>query len=169
MTKQWEERVGNVTERRGKKYILVHDFMRDPTVKTVAQRLAHLTGAEIWQVSPHPLHYGQRFFRTAGPEEFLWLIRHAECVVSNSFHVTAFSLIFQRDVFVVNRGDGLNNRMADVLQRFGIIHRLVDETTPDNTLRQHIDHTRVTAEIERQAAASQQWLNQHTAGICPPK
>lgn len=63
-------------------------------------------------------------------------------------------------MFVVNRGDGLNNRMADVLQRFDISHRLVDETTPDDTLLQHIDHTWVTAEIERQTIASQLWLKQ---------
>ncbi len=158
LTQQWAERAGNVPQCRGQKYILVHDFMRDPTVKKVAQRLARLRGAEIWQVSPHPLRYGQRFFRTAGPEEFLWLIRHADCVVSNSFHVTAFSLLFQRDVFVVNRGDGLNNRMADVLRRFDISQRLVDVTTPDATLLQPIDYPHVSAEVERQAETSRQWL-----------
>lgn len=158
LTQQWAERTGNVPQCRGQKYILVHDFMRDPTVKKVAQRLARLRGAEIWQVSPHPLRYGQRFFRTAGPEEFLWLICHADCVVSNSFHVTAFSLLFQRDVFVVNRGDGLNNRMADVLRRFDISQHLVDATTPDATLLQPIDYPCVSAEIERQADASRQWL-----------
>ena len=168
LTDQWAKRAESPLST-GKRYILVQDFMRDPKVKAVALRLADLTGAEIWQVSPRPLHYGNRYFRTAGPEQFLWLIRHAECVVSNSFHVTAFSLIFQRDVFVVNRGDGLNNRMADVLSRFGISHRLVDDTTPDDTLLQHIDHDRVTAEIERQADASRQWLNQQTAEACPPE
>ena len=168
LTDQWAKRTETPLPT-GKRYILVQDFMRDPKVKAVALRLAGLTGAEIWQVSPHPLHYGNRYFRTAGPEQFLWLIRHAECVVSNSFHVTAFSLIFQRDVFVVNRGDGLNNRMADVLSRFDISHRLVDDTTPDDTLLQHIDHDRVTAEIEQQADASRQWLNQQTAEACPPE
>ncbi len=162
MAERWVGEHGMAATIEGKRYILVHDFMRDPTIKAVAKRLARLTGAEIWQVSPRPLHYGKRFFRTTGPEQFLWLIRHAACVVSNSFHVTAFSLLFQRDVFVVNRGDGLNNRMADVLQRFGIAHRLVDTTTPDALLLQHIDYAHVTAEIDRQATASKQWLDAQT-------
>ncbi len=157
ITDRWAERTGTIAPM-GKRYILVQDFMRSREIRTVAQRLARLRGAEIWQVSPHPLRYGQRFFRTAGPEEFLWLIRHADCVVSNSFHVTAFSLLFQRDVFVVNRGDGLNNRMADVLRRFDISQRLVDVTTPDATLLQPIDYPHVSAEVERQADTSRQWL-----------
>lgn len=161
ITDQWAERTGTAAPT-GKRYILVQDFMRSREIRAVAQRLARLHGAEIWQVSPHPLRYGQRFFRTAGPEEFLWLIRHAECVVSNSFHVTAFSLLFQRDVYVVNRRDGLNNRMADVLRRFGIEQRLVTATTPDATLLQPLDYPRITAEIERQAAASQSWLDAQT-------
>ncbi len=168
-TDQWAKRVGTPLPT-GKRYILVQDFMRSREIRTIAKRLARLRGAEIWQVSPRPLCYGQRFFRTAGPEEFLWLIRHAECVVSNSFHVTAFSLIFQRDVFVVNRGDGLNNRMADVLRRFGISHRLVDAATPDTTLLQHIDYPCLSAEMERQTEASRQWLKQEiktTNPSCP--
>ena len=150
---------------QGEQYILVQDFMRDDAIRRTAQRIARLTGWRIWQVSPYRLGYADRSFRTAGPEQFLWLIRNARCVVSNSFHVTAFSLIFGRDAFVVNRSDGLNNRMADLLHRFDIEYRLVTADTPDTTLLQPLDYQRITVDIERQADMSRQWLNEEIENL----
>ena len=143
---------------QGEQYILVQDFMRDDAIRRTAQRIARLTGWRIWQVSPYRLGYADRSFRTAGPEQFLWLIRNARCVVSNSFHVTAFSLIFGRDAFVVNRSDGLNNRMADILGRLSLKSRLVNGETPDNVLTAAIDYTRVTPLLQKYTQQSREWL-----------
>ena len=143
---------------QGEQYILVQDFMRDDAIRRTAQRIARLTGWRIWQVSPYRLGYADRCFRTAGPEQFLWLIRNARCVVSNSFHVTAFSLIFGRDAFVVNRSDGLNNRMADILGRLDLKNRLVNDETPDNVLTAAIDYTRVTPLLQKYTQQSREWL-----------
>ena len=143
---------------QGEQYILVQDFMRDDAIRRTAQRIARLTGWRIWQVSPYRLGYADRSFRTAGPEQFLWLIRNARCVVSNSFHVTAFSLIFGRDAFVVNRSDGLNNRMADILGRLDLKNRLVNDETPDNVLTAAIDYTRVTPLLQKYTQQSREWL-----------
>lgn len=40
-----------------------------------------------------------------GPEEFLWLIRHAEKVITDSFHAAAFSLIFEKKFLIISGGD----------------------------------------------------------------
>lgn len=36
-----------------------------------------------------------------GPQEFLWLVKNAKCVFTNSFHGTAFSIIFDRPFMTV--------------------------------------------------------------------
>lgn len=64
---------------------------------------------------------------TSGPREFLWLIRHAQCVVTDSFHATAFSILFHKSFWALPRykAANKNRRLLDVLQEFGLQNRMV--------------------------------------------
>lgn len=42
-----------------------------------------------------------KFVRTAGPAEFLWLIENASGVITSSFHGTAFSIMFGKPVIAI--------------------------------------------------------------------
>lgn len=55
------------------------------------------------------------------PQQFVWLIEHAECIITNSFHGTVFSLIFGKR-FAISKKNGLkkNNRVANLLQLYGM-------------------------------------------------
>lgn len=57
------------------------------------------------------------FFLHNSPAEFLSWIYHSECVFTNSFHGTAFSLIFNKHLFSdIQMTDGnINNRVNDLL------------------------------------------------------
>lgn len=59
-----------------------------------------------------------------GPEQWLYLIRNARYVFTNSFHGTAFSVLFERDLYVeVPSHNG--SRLRQVLESFGMEHREV--------------------------------------------
>lgn len=61
-----------------------------------------------------------------GPEQWLYLIHHARYVFTNSFHGTAFSVLFERDVYVqVPNHNG--SRLRQVLESFGMESREVRE------------------------------------------
>lgn len=56
-----------------------------------------------------------KYIRCAGPEEFLWLIDHASCVVSSSFHGIAFSVLFGKPLVAMPdppRPDRINNLLS---------------------------------------------------------
>ena len=55
-------------------------------------------------------------------------ILNADTVLSNSFHATAFSMIFEKDFFVVNRKENINARMKDLLESVGLSRRLVTDS-----------------------------------------
>jgi len=58
----------------------------------------------------------------AGPAEFLWLIHHADFVLSDSFHAIVFSILFQRPFVAFDRVDHLeamNSRMETLVGTFG--------------------------------------------------
>ncbi len=100
----------------GEKYVLVYDFMNSPLVHQEAERIAKGKGLKIYSIGDKRLHYCNKNFIYATPQTFLGLIKNATHVVSNSFHGTAFAMLFGIPYSVVNREDGLNVRMRDLAQ-----------------------------------------------------
>ena len=154
--KQWSQIESH--EGEDEDYVLVYDFMNDPHIRAVAQRLAHHYDCKVVSIGGRKLNYAQKCYRNEGPSSFVSLIKNARCVVSNSFHGTAFSMIFGRDFFVVNRKDGLNSRMRDLLSHFGLIHRLVDSSASDATLLSSIHYESVVPILAQDIEFSKRWL-----------
>lgn len=153
----WDKMDGSV-EIPSNPYLVVYDFENSAELKAVAKRIARLKGYKIVSVSPITLSYANYNYRFKGPDAFVSLIRHAECVVSNSFHGSAFALIFKKDFFVVNRADGLNKRMSDLLEHYGISDRLVSAQSPDSALSASIDYGKVSPLVNDDAEYSRKWL-----------
>ena len=99
-------------------YLLVYDFDRNPKVAEISRQLARERGWKIYTIFPSD--YGDRCCWDCGPLEFISLVRNAQCVLSNSFHGTAFALIFQRPFLVLPRGEQINTRMEDLLAELGL-------------------------------------------------
>ncbi len=53
-----------------------------------------------------------------GPSEFIWLVKHCELMLTDSFHGTVFSYIYDRPVKVFHRSDNLssmNSRLTNLI------------------------------------------------------
>lgn len=145
-------------------YVLIYNFEPKGPISIVADRLARLIKCKIYSVGPYAMPYAQKNFVNNGPLDFVALIKGAQCVVSNSFHATAFALIYSRDTFVVNRQDGLNQRMKDLLEDYGLGDRLISPTASDAQLIEHIDYCKVNPILEKSIANSKDWLDKNTNG-----
>lgn len=108
---------------RDKRYLLVYDFDNNPEIQKIAGELAKKRDLKI--ISVFPMEGADEIYMDMGPLEFLGTILNADTVLSNSFHATAFSLIFQKDFFVVNRNESINTRMRDLLESVGLSTRLI--------------------------------------------
>lgn len=67
-------------------------------------------------------------FYGVGPEEFVYLLGHAGFVFTDSFHATAFSILYQIPFFVVSRNYGnieMNSRIHTLLEHFSFEKRYV--------------------------------------------
>lgn len=85
-----------------------------------------------------------------GPSEFLSRIDQAEYVVTNSFHGTAFSIIFEKEFYsfsCYNAGVNVSLRMENLLQEVGLEDRF--NPTIQNVLTD-INYETVNAKIMRQ-------------------
>lgn len=136
-------------------YLLVYDFDNNPLIKRLAQRTAAERGLAIYSV--FDLDYADRCFPLCGPQEFLGLMRSASFVLSNSFHATAFSVIFEKDFAVVERKEKINTRMRDFADMLGLSHRIM--STGDGVL-DDIDWCEVKRRLSFEIVASRLFIDE---------
>lgn len=112
-------------------YVLLYTIGENQRAENMAEELAraslcpvlHLQGAKHarWHVSSGNLRQVDVF----GPQEFVWCFRRAKCVVTNSFHGTAFSVINHRHFYSVINGEGGDSRIVDFLSKIGLVGQVV--------------------------------------------
>lgn len=145
----------------GRNYVLVYDFLGSDQIKTIAKRIAKLRSLKIYSIGSRRLRYAHRNFIYVDPRAFVTLIKNSTCVVSNSFHGTAFSMIFEKDFFVINRDDGLNSRMRDLLKRYGISNRQISASVDDKELLCSINYNNVRVQLRNDIKTSKLFLEKN--------
>lgn len=157
---QWVELLpkGQKVER----YLLVYDTERSDKVKRVAQRIAKAKKLKIYNVSAFRIGYADKELWASSPLDFVQLIRDAEYVVSNSFHATAFSIIFERNFCVINRSEHINERMRSLLMNYMLDDRLV--TDYSDSLLTGINFREVLLSLQKDIDQSKHYLNEALMG-----
>ena len=124
--KQWNLLSSNV-EKNVSPYLLIYDTEGSAKLKSIAVKIANILHLPIYNIGiSSGTSAKMKLFPFAGPLEFLQLIQGASYVVSNSFHATAFSLIFEKDFCVVERSESINERMYSLLNYCGLSNRIAD-------------------------------------------
>lgn len=123
--KDWEKMIKPIGTNE--KYLLVYDFEGCDEIKHFAKKYAKEMGLKIYNINDtYPRLYADKNFGGEGPIEFLSLIYNCSAFISNSFHGTAFSLIFHKPFFVFPRHrHAVNSRMESILKMFGLEGRMV--------------------------------------------
>lgn len=122
MSKQfWESKARGFSDKA--KYLFVYDFDNLSTMNEVTLKLARENDLKIYSFFKNSV--ADEVLNELGPLEFLDVIKNAEVVVSNSFHATAFSIIFHTDFYVMNRKENINIRMNDLLANLGLEKRMI--------------------------------------------
>lgn len=146
-------------EFANERYVLVYDFEpRGTHVSRIAKRLSCLLGSKIYSVGPFRNSSADKSFVDVGPDVFLSLVKNAQCVISNSFHGTAFSMVFGKSFFVIDREDGLNIRMHDLLRRYGLLNRLVNSDSTNELLLEKINYKSIEKLLVQDIEKSKSFL-----------
>lgn len=105
------------------KYLLLYARRYNKKMFDYAERLAAAHGWRIIDISLRATNAGKhRMFYEAGVEEFLSLVKHAEYVVTNSFHGMIISVHYRRP-FVVFSREQCDIKIDEVLDLFGLSNR----------------------------------------------
>ena len=114
-------------------YVLLFGWSTNRDVVSVAKKAETHFGVPAINIVPPPRAIGSGIRRVldVGPREFLYLVDHAEFVVTNSFHGTVFSSIFGKRYASIHGGTP-DTRMKSVLDFLGLSDRLVTAAAVDD-------------------------------------
>ena len=109
----------------GTGYILVYATEQNPNMTAYISALSRKTGLRVIELERARVTGGfpAEVDFSAGPAEFLGYIHGAAYVVTNSFHATAFSILYQKR-FLVFAHSKVNARIANILRLHGLEDRL---------------------------------------------
>lgn len=109
-------------------YVLVYRVESNPHLREIAYAVASNFNAKLVEIGldtwVNKRKYPSVKFVNPSVAVFLSLFKHAECVVSLSFHGTAFSLLFEKEFYSVKGGN--MERVSSVLKPLGLLDRIVN-------------------------------------------
>lgn len=135
-----------------------------PKVYNAAKMLSEKTGIKVIDVSGNPQNANKKVEdnRICGPAEFLWYVKNATYVVTNSFHGTAFSVNFGKD-FVTIPHSITGYRVTEILDKVGLGMRYASNgPAAVKCFDNPIDFDKTQALLDELRQASIEYLKEQT-------
>lgn len=141
-------------------YLLVYipyNIVSKETIYSTARKIAEERNLKVvtfsWTYIPDSFADKTIFY--ASPSDFLTLMEYAECIVTNSFHGTAFSINLNKQFWVYDPA-GFSTRIESLIEMCGLRNRRLSEIISKERVNEIIDYTSVNEilEKERQRAFS---------------
>ena len=157
---EWEKVAKQSKERN---YILVYNTAANEEVFEYAYRLAKEKNCRVIRISSFLNRLPKKYScfennLVAGPAEFLGLFAGADYVVTNSFHGTVFSVIFEKK-FVVFGYAGRSLRITDFLKKMKLEQHFIENL--NQPVVETIDWNSVKEALEKERKASVNFLRQN--------
>ncbi|MGN0452380.1 MAG: polysaccharide pyruvyl transferase family protein [Ruminococcus sp.] len=130
----------------GKPYIFFYNVKGDiPGMRDYVRNLKKATGLPIVVVNCNlrEMKYKNIKCYDAGPAEFVSLVKNAEYIVTNSFHASAFSIIFRKKFIVFNDKANGTSRISSLLNLCGVSKRQATKDSDVRDIFENIDYESV--------------------------
>ena len=154
--------IAEPVENMPEKYILVYLMHLPKNINKILTWLKKETGYDIVVVDGQGAVQGvltnavkhNKAVHRAGPQQFVWLMDHAQCVVTSSFHGTAFSLIFEKEFYAITNSP--KSRLANILNKCSL--PFFEETEADFVRNDNIDWLKVSAVLKNEREKAKQYF-----------
>ena len=103
--------------------------------------------------------FADKTVRFSSPGDFLSLMLYADCVVTNSFHGTAFSVNLNKE-FWVYMPSKFPSRIESILTLCGLKDRVLTSEITATQIKQEIDYRRINDILESEREKAKNFLNE---------
>jgi len=155
----WDRLVANnsTVNLNNKKYILVYTLFESEQVTKIANYISKLTGLKVIHFRKYNAYDNEYMnLYSKGPIDFVNAFKNAEYVITNSFHGTVFSVIYEKCFYSVLPKERAG-RIKDLLNKLNLDSRII-EKVEDINLEDKIDYTFAKEKIEEMRAQSIEYL-----------
>lgn len=130
-----EEWLSHCSNTKFKNYALIYSLENNSEMIDFAKKYAREKNLKLFLISDTRKKklFGIETIRYASPNEFLTLFGKSSAVITNSFHGTAFSIIFNKQfyAFLQKANNAPNDRLVDLLNDCGLSSRIVSSSFKD--------------------------------------
>lgn len=135
------------------KYILVYGYKFSKSEIASIKKLKAKTGFKLYSIGMPQMWCDKQI--TATIFEFLSFIKNSEMVVTETFHGTIFSILYNKNFvsFANNK-----SKLCDLLERFNLESRDASKKNLISILEEKIDYAKVNKLIEKERKKSIDWL-----------
>jgi len=156
---EWNMVAGNRYDK--KKYIFVYMVNCAESLLNNACDFARNNGCDVVYVGPYIRKTGIRYFPNPQVERILVFFRNAEFVFTNSFHGTAFSILYRKQFLIdAPYSDGRNERLYNLLALCGLTERTIASA---DRMAEVIDWAAVDAIVEKEREKSCKYIEKIVA------
>lgn len=169
-SEDWDK-VSGIKERIVKEDYILCYFLSDNLHHWKAtKRIAKKKNKQLVIIPQRGLSYIQKGItcREAGIGEFLNLVKYADSVITDSFHATVFSMIFNKSFFVFERHNpsefnNQNSRIYSILNEMGASDRLISYNSTVIKVDGCVDYKTVNERMQNKISDSVRFLNNQLA------
>lgn len=162
--KVWEQLAQRPTIATGN-YVLCYFIGEDDKYQRITEELKRMYQCDmVININIKNIHqFGDHILRSASPQEFLGLIRHAKLVLSDSYHAILFAMNFQRDFYAIERfeanaADHQNERITNILRHIGCEDRYINYRAHVRECV-HLDYAQITARLNIQRNHARNYIH----------
>lgn len=163
-----KEDYDSICEKRlvQEKYILMFGWITNQDLIDAAKLVSKELNLPVYNIVPPPRAMFKGIPRKldVGPREFLSMIKHAEFVVTNSFHGTAFSTIYEKPYVSIVSGKP-DTRMFSLLNQLGLSNHLVTKDKLDVKAMLNTDYNDINERKTALRRSSFDYLKRSLAGL----
>lgn len=142
---------------RNDRYIVVRMARDYNGIYEVAEKLAQQLKCKIVNVDVRAISFNSAYgVKAYSPAEFVSLVRNAQCVLTNSFHGTAFSLVTNTPFYTIRMGDNQDERSQNLLDSLGLSDRMIEKGVCPTF--ESINYDEVNKRLDALRKESQQFL-----------
>lgn len=153
---EWSE-LAEKTKLDGKEYILVYQLHHNKQMENYLKELKKHTKLPIYRVHPS-FYYGLKpgkFIYLPTPGQYISYIKNAKYIVTDSFHGTVFSLIFNKNFVDILPGE-TSTRIESILKLVGQEGRIIKDFNNFSWLENNIQYEEINKIIKEEREKSLQ-------------
>ena len=157
--KEWEEYLID-RYKFNKDYILAYYLQKNEVYNNLLDEISKKNNLKIVNFERRKKGNNILFnCYTAGPLDFVSLIKNSRTVVTSSFHTVVFSIIFHKDFFVVPHSE-TGSRVVSLLQQLDLTDRIItnNEQLKNIDYSKKIDWKNVDKKLDVLRQDSFNWL-----------